>query len=212
MATVRLAEAVELHELGQGVVAQSELASVAAGANSAALRIEAFCLAAELEFDALRHGAAAAHLAAARTLMVRHADHLDDDDERAADEHIDFVAWLLRWQTAVSAGLSTQPPIVLATPVDARGYPERRRALFVRSAAAYALQRWEVGDGAKGYAAVVRGWEVMSTLDAARAKERLALMTSDAQLYGLHAPRGADRHRFRIVERLAARKPLHPGA
>jgi hypothetical protein len=202
--TVRLAEAVELHELGQGAVAQSELASIASGADSPARRIEALCLAAELELDALRHTAAAAHLAEARTIAVLHARCLDDDAARAADEHLEFVAWLVRWLAGTCAGLTARPPIVLAAPGDVRAHAERRRALFVRAAAAYATQRWEVGDGVNGCAAAARGWNVMSTLGAARTKERLALMMADAHLYGLHAPRGADRHHFHTVERLAA--------
>ena len=136
--------------------------------------------------------------------MLRDARSLDDDAARAADEHVEFVAWLLRWHTGAGAGLTAQPPIVLATPGDVRAHTEYRRALFVRAAAAYAAQRLEVGDGANGCAAVARGWDAMSTFDSARARERLALMMADAGLYGLRAPRGGDRHRFRVVERLAA--------
>jgi hypothetical protein len=202
--TLRLAEAVELHELGQDSIAQSAFASIASSAANPAQRIEALCLAAELELDALRHAAAAAHLAAARVLVIRHACELDNDVARTADEHVEYVAWLLRWQAATCTGLTEQPPIVLATWDSVRARSEGHRALFVRVAAAYAAQRWEVGDGANGRAAVARGWAVMSTLDGARIKERLALMMADAYLYGLQASRGADRHRFRIVERLAA--------
>lgn len=202
--TVRLAEAVELHELGQVVVAQSALAAIASGAGSLARRIQALCVAAELELDGLRHAAAAAHADDARALIVRDARGLDDDAVRAAGEHLDFIGWLVRWQTGTCTGLTAQPPDVLSAADDARARSEPRRALFVRAAAAYAVQRWEVGDGATGYAAVARGWDAMSALDATHAKERLALMMADAHLYGLHAPRGADRHRFRVVERLAA--------
>ena len=202
--TIRLAEAVALHELGQGVVAQSALGSIASSAVNETQRIEALCLAAELEFDALRHGAASHHLADARSLAVRHVRELDDAGACTADEHIEFVAWLLRWQTATCTGLTAPPPAVLRTCGDVRARSESRRALFVRAAAAYAAQRWEVGDGANGRAAVSRGWDIMATLDGARVKERLGLMMADAHLFGLRAPRGEDRHRFRIVERLAA--------
>jgi hypothetical protein len=203
VATVRLAEAVELHELGHGSVSQSAFRSIAAAA-PAGRRIEARCLAAEAEFDALRHAEAAAHLDEARTMIVRHARELDDEAARAADEHVDFVAWLLRWQTAASAGLGTQPPLVLAPAGDDRARSEPRRALFVRAAAAYASQRWEVGDGARGCGAVRRGLAVTPTLHPARTKEQLALMTAEAQMYGLHAPRGEDRMHFARIEALAA--------
>ncbi|HEY0382847.1 MAG TPA: hypothetical protein VGC72_11685 [Candidatus Elarobacter sp.] len=203
VATVRLAEAVELHELGHGFVAQSAFRSIAAAA-PAGRRIEALCLAAEAEFDALRHAEAAAHLDAARTVMVRQARELDDDGARAADEHVDFVAWLLRWQTAASAGLGTQPPLVLMPCGDDRARSESRRALFVRAAAAYASQRWEVGDGKRGCGAVRRGLAVLPTLHPARTKEQLALMTADAQMYGFHAARGEDRMHFARIEELAA--------
>ena len=203
-ATLRLAEAVNLHELGQSVLAQTTFASIAADASSAPLQVEALCLAAEAALDALRYGAVAANLEDARTILHRGMQDFDDDAARAADEHVDFVAWLLRWHTAVSAGLATQPPIVLAPALDDCAGAESRRAVFVRAAAAYATQRWEVGDGERGRRALARAWCVMPTLHATRMKERLALMMADAQLYGLGAPRGADRHRFRNVERLAA--------
>ena len=202
---VRLAEAVTLHALGQGTVAQSALASIAAGAVEPARRIEALCLAAELEFDALRHGAAADHLDAARALTVRCARELDDDAAYTTDGHVEFIAWLLRWQTATCTGLTAAAPVILRGHGDARTRSEYHRALFARAAAAYAEQRWEVGDGANGRMAVARGWDVMATLDRARVKEDLALMTADAHLFGFRAPRGEDRHRFRIIERLAAK-------
>jgi hypothetical protein len=204
VAAVRLAEAVTLHELGQGAVAQSALSSIASGAVDPAQRIEALCVAAELEFDTLRHGAAAEHLAAARSLIVRYARELDDDAACTADEHVEFVGWLLRWQTATCTGLTAPAPVILRGRCAARARSERHRALFARAAAAYGEQRWEVGDGANGCAAVARGWDAMATLDRARVKERLALMMADAHLFGFVAPRGGDRHRFRVIERRAA--------
>jgi hypothetical protein len=204
VAAVRVAEAVTLHELGQGAVAQSALASIASGAVDPAQRIEALCLGAELEFDALRHVAAAEHLAAARLLTGRYAREVDDDAARTADEHVEFVAWLLRWQTATCTGLTAPAPVILRGRGDARARSERHRSLFVRAAAAYGEQRCEVGDGANGRAAVARGWDVMWTLDRARVKERLALMMADAHVFGFGAPRGADRHQLRVVERRAA--------
>jgi hypothetical protein len=204
VAAVRIAEAVELHELGQGALAQSVFASVARNAPAIGQRIEALCLAAEAEFDALRHDAAAAHLDAARKLAARHAGDVDVGTLRAADEHIDFIAWLLRWQTATCAGLAAQPPLALVPAGHDRARDERRRALLVRASAAYALQRWEVGDGMRGRDVAQRALELLPALHAGRTKERLAVLMADAQLYGWSAPLGADRHRFRAVEELAA--------
>jgi len=204
VATVRLAEAVELHELGFGALAQSTFASIAAGAPAVARRIEALCLAAEAEFDALRTVAAAAHLADARGIISRNARELDDESARTADEHVDFIAWLLRWQTAVSAGLATQPPLVLIPVGDDRAQNESRRALFVRAASAYTSQRWEVGDGKRGRSAVRRALEVMPTLCPTRTKERLALLAAEAQMVGLHTAGGEDRVFAVRIEELAA--------
>ena len=202
--TVRLAEAVELHELGQGVLAQSAFASIAAGAPEAARRIEALCLAAEAELDALREPSASAHLARARAVLLSRARELDDDAARAAEEHIDFVAWLLRWHTATGAAFAMQPPLVVRATGDDGARGEPRRALFVRAAAAYATQRTEVGDRRAGYDAARRALNVLPSLHPTRTKERLAILTADAHVYSLHVSRGGDRHRFRIVERLAA--------
>lgn len=205
IADLRIAAAVALHELGQDALAESAFASIAASAPDAQRRIEALCLAAEAEFDALRHDAARAHLDAARTLVVRHARELDADALRAADEHVDFGAWLLRWQTAISAGLATQPALALANAGEVRGRCEGRRALFVRACAAYAMQRYEVGDYERGGAAVRNALGVIPTLHGARTKERLALMMADAQLVALRAARGDDGVRFQAIEELAAR-------
>ena len=202
--TVRLAEAVELHELGQGALAQAAFASIAAGAPDAALRIEALCLAAEGELDALRHDAASAHLAHARAVLLSRARELDDGATRAADEHVDFVAWSLSWQTGAGAGLALPPPLAVGAAGDDRARDEPRRALFVRAAAAYATQRIEVGDGRRGCEAVRRALDVLPSLHAARTRERLAILTADAHVYSLHVTRGGDRHRFRSVEKLAA--------
>ncbi|HEY6236836.1 MAG TPA: hypothetical protein VIW69_17175, partial [Candidatus Elarobacter sp.] len=202
--TVRLAEAVELHELGQGALAQSAFASIAAGAPGAARRIEALCLAAEAELDALRHAAATTHLAEARAVLLRRARELDDEAARAAEEQIDFVAWLVRWHTAAGAGLAMQPPLAVTATADDRARGEPRRALFVRAAAAYAMQRTEVGDFRAGYDAVRRALQVLPLLHPTRTKERLAVLTADAHVYSLHASRGDDRYRFCVVENLAA--------
>jgi hypothetical protein len=204
LAAVRIAEAVELHELGQGVLAQSVFASIAANAPAPERRIEALCLAAEAEFDALRHDAAAAHLDAARKLTARYAGALSDDALRAADEHVDFIAWSLRWQTTACAGLATQPPLALAAAGDDRARDEPRRALLARALAAYATQRWEVGDGERGRSVEQRALRLVPALHRGRTKERLAVMMAGAHLHGLSAAPGGDRERFRAVEELAA--------
>ncbi len=204
VATLRLAEAVELHELGQNLLAQREFASIAANVPAPERRIEALCVAAEAEIDGLRHQAAAAHLADARAVMMRHARELDDDALCGAEEHVDFVAWMMRWQTAVSAGLGTQPPLAYAPRADDRARSERRRALFVRAAAEYAKHRMEVGDFALALGAVQRARDVQVTLHPARTKERLAVLMAEAQLYSLRAPRGAARDRYSDIEQRAA--------
>ena len=203
VATIRLAEAVELHELGQGALAQAALASVAANAPAPERRIEALCLAAEAAFDALRHDVAAAHLDAARILMVRHARDLDEDAARAADAHVDFIGWMLRWQNGFSTGLATQPPLA-AVPGEGRTQSQRHLALVVRAGAAYAAQRYEVGDYDQGRAAVRRAADVAQRLQGPRTKEHLALKIAAARLVALREARGPDAELFREIEDLAA--------
>ena len=203
VATVRLAEAVELQELGHGALARSAFAAIAGGAPHPGLRIEALCFAAEAQVEALHHAGADANLDGARSIFARHARDFDDESVRAADESIDLIAWLLRWQTVVSAGLGAHPPLVLAAH-DERARSEPRRALFVRAAAAYAMQRWEVGDYARGCNAVQRALDIAPTLHPARTKERLALAMADAQLYSLRTSLDLVRDRFGAVEKLAA--------
>src|SRR6202163_2925004 len=181
VAAVRLAEAVELHELGQGALAQDAFASVAASAPTPERRIEALCLAAEAAFDALRHDVAVEHLNASRRLLVRHAGELDEDAVRAAEAHVEFIGWMLRWQSGFSAGLATQPPLALA-PGEVFSDSQGRLALVVRASAAYATQRYEVGDYDRGRAFVQRAVDVARRLHGPRTKEILALKIADARL------------------------------
>ena len=97
-----------------------------------------------------------------------------------------------------------QPPLALAPAAGDGARDEPRRALFVRAAAAYAVQRTEVGDGLRGCRAVQRALAVLPSLHPTRIKERLAIMAGDAHVYSLYVTRGADHHRFRVVEELAA--------
>ena len=76
----------------------------------------------------------------------------------------------------------------------------------MRALAAYAEQRWEVGDVAHGREAIARGYAVAATLDPLRAKERLALLYADARLFGLREAPGADAERFAKLEQLARSK------
>jgi hypothetical protein len=110
----------------------------------------------------------------------------------------------MRWQTAIAAGFATPPPLAFAANGDDLTRSERRRALFVRAAAEYAMQRLEVGDHPRGRAAVRRAFTVVPTLHPMRTKERLAVAMADIQLSALRSPRGAERDRFHDLERLAA--------
>lgn len=204
VAGVRIAQAVELHELGQTALALSAFASIASHAPSPERRIEALCLAAEAELDAVRHPAAAAHAAEARAILALHGSALDEPARRTATEHVELVDWLLRWQTGLSGGLATPLPLALALRGEDDQRDERGRALFVRAVCAYAAQRFEIGDAAGGRNALRRAHAVLPSLDATRTKERLGLMYADAQFVGLRAPGGADLAHFAALEELAA--------
>jgi tetratricopeptide (TPR) repeat protein len=193
-AALRIAEATELHELGQSALAMSACEGVASDAPLAERRIEAICLAAEIDLDAARY----AH-ASARTTA------LDADARALANERADLAAWSLRTVTGVSAGVGTPPPLAVANALAAVAHDEARRALHASALAAYALQRWEVGDAARGSEAVSRAQELVPELDRARTKERLAVMFADARIVGLRDEE-ADYERFFAIEEIAARR------
>ncbi len=206
LAMLRLTEAAELHELGQSRLAQSACARIATSAPSPTQRIEALCLAAEIQLDALRYDEAAAQLTQARGVLELRAHELDAAAVTAAEERIEFGEWLLRWQSGVSVGLAAPPPEITTPRAAARERDEPGRALLARALAAYAEQRWEVGDVTHGREALVRGYAAAATLGPLRAKERLALLYADARLFGLREAPGADEERFAKLEALARSK------
>ncbi|MBV8581021.1 MAG: hypothetical protein JOZ86_10360 [Candidatus Eremiobacteraeota bacterium] len=205
LATLRLTEAVELHELAQTPLALAALDAVARDAPRAERRIEALCLAAEVESDGADQERAAAHLDAARALLVLDSGELDAAALPAAEEQLDFAGWLLRWHGGGCGGIGAPPPAVYCARDAARAPDERRRALFVRACAAYATQRCETGDAVLAREALDRGAQVIPTLAPVRTKERLALAAADAKLAALRAPADAVRERLLALERDAAR-------
>jgi hypothetical protein len=203
LAVLRLTEAAELHEMGQSRLAEAVCARVAAAAPARERRIEALCLKAEISLDALRCDAAARELGEARAIFALHGHTLDAGAASAATERIAFLEWLLRWRIGVAVGIASPPP-ELATPASAsRERDEPGRALLVRALAAYAEQRWEVGDAARGREAIARASAVAVTLGPGRAKERFALMYAEARIFGLRERNGADAVRFAELEQLA---------
>jgi hypothetical protein len=206
LAVLRLSEAVELHELGQSRLAQAACARLATAAPRPETRIEALCLAAEIELDGLRCETAAAQLDAARAVLALRASELDAAGARHAAEQIEFVEWLLRWRSGVSVGVASPPPAFAAPAGASRERDEPGRALLVRALAAYAQQRWDVGDIASGRQATARANAVATSLGPARAKERFALMYAEARLHGLRNPVGVEGAGLAELEQLARAK------
>ncbi|HTD35999.1 MAG TPA: hypothetical protein VK669_00690 [Candidatus Limnocylindrales bacterium] len=204
-AALRIAEATELHELGQSALAMSACEGVANDAPLPERRVEALCLAAEIDLDAARYADASARLAEATATLAARTTVLDADARALAHERTDLAAWSLRTLTGVSAGVATPPALAAANALAAVAHDEPRRALHARALAAYALQRWEVGDAARGSEAVGRAQELVGTLDRARTKERLAVMFADARIVGLREL-DTDYERFLAVEEIAARR------
>jgi hypothetical protein len=169
-------------------------------------RIEALCLAAEIHVEAMRHSEALSRLADAREILRLNLDRLEPVAARVANGELDFAEWLLRWRSAASCGLASRPPGILAVAHGAEhSSDERHRALFVRAAAAYALQRWEVGDR-RGRDVVLRALDTLRSLSSVGAREQLAILDADVQFFALCSPRGAARDRYRIIEDLATKR------
>ena len=190
-ATLRLAQTEELHELGQSTLAMSACEDVAALTGRPDRRIEALCLAAEIDLDGARYAAAQLHIAEAEAVLEQRAGELDDRTRRLAAERIDLSAWSVRAATGIAGGLGAPPPRVVVDAGDGASEPdERRRGLLVRALAAYAMQRWEVGDAHAGAAAVRRAQRVLPSLDGPRVRERLAVMYADARIVGLREVTG----------------------
>ncbi|HTD33779.1 MAG TPA: hypothetical protein VK665_08980 [Candidatus Elarobacter sp.] len=204
-AALRIAEATELHELGQSALAMSACEGVAHDAPLAERRIEALCLAAEIDLDGARYADASARLAEAGAVLRARDAALEPEVRALANERLDFAAWSLRTLTGASAGVTTPPPLPVANALAATAREETRRALHARALAAYALQRWEVGDAPRGAEAVRRAQELVGALERARTKERLAVTFAEARIIGLRDAEG-DYERFLAVEEIAARR------
>src|SRR5665213_422328 len=184
-AALRIAQTEELHELGQSALAIAACEDVAACAERPERRIEALCLAAEIDLDGARYADAKGRLAEAESILVLRAHVLDARERTLAVERIDFGTWQLRRATGISGGLIAPPPIVLAHPDPAGESDESRRALVVRALAAYTTQRWEVGDARRGAETVRLARQLLPSLDRARIRDRLAVMYADARIIGL---------------------------
>lgn len=205
VAALRLSQARELHAVGRSALALATLTSIAKDSPRCERRVEALCLAAEIHIEALQHSDALSCLADARAIQ-RSDEGPFDGNAVPADEELDFAEWLLRWRIGASCGLASGPPAILTLERRAEHSPnEQRRALFVRAAAAYGLQRWEVGDR-RGRNTVLRALEALRSLGNTREKERLAILDADVQFFALCAPRGAARDRYRIIEDQATKR------
>lgn len=206
VSALRLAQAKELHAVGKSALALAAVTSISKDSPRCERRIEALCLAAEIHVEALQHSVASSCLADARAIRRAVESSLDDAAATVTEEELDFCEWLLRWRTGISSGLASSPPGVLALERRVEHSPnEKRRALFVRAAATYGLQRWEVGDR-RGRNTVLRALEALQSLGDTRDKERLALLDADAQFFALCAPRGAARDRYRAIEAHATKR------
>jgi hypothetical protein len=205
LGTLRLDEASELHELGKSALALAACESVAGSAEQAERRIEALCLAAEIDLDAARYEASAARIAQADAILAARRDELGEDVRADAVERIDLAGWALRRATTESGGLAMPPPFAVVQANAYDRHDERRRALLVRALGAYAGQRWDVGDTMRGHEAVRRAHALIRRLDPARTKERLGVMLAHAQLVALRQ-QGEERELFLAVEEIAQRR------
>lgn len=182
IAQLRLAEAVELHAIGKSSLGLSVFASIAATAPNTATRIEALCLASEAELDAGRLPEAQTLVAEANAVFALHSEKLSASEHALFAEHIEFLEWCLRWQLGTAAGAAMRPPAITREPAAGNDRTDRRRALHVRALAAFASQRWDVGDVQQGREAVRVAQRVVPSLRESRAKERLAVVYVHARL------------------------------
>ncbi len=88
-------------------------------------------------------------------------------------------------------------------PDAADGRDQPRLALLLRALAAYADQRWDVGDAATASLFVRRAWQLVPRLGNGHTKERLGVMIADGRVFGLNGR--DDRDRFHAAEKLAER-------
>jgi len=202
-ARFRLARATELHDLGQSALGLAACEDIVASAPPEH-RIEALCLAAEIERDAGRPAAALARVDHAALLRARFGDELPLPTRIVADERIDFAAWLLRRDEGNCCALSFEPPAIVRHAAAAEPRDQPRLALLLRAIAAYADQRWEVGDARGASATLRRAWQLVPQLGDGHTRERLALMIADALVFELNGR--DDLERYRAAEQLAERR------
>jgi len=199
-ARFRLARASELHELGQSPLALAACDAIAAHAPIPD-RIDALCLASEIERDGGRADAAAACVDRAAALLQRYGDDMTPAMRTLGEERADFAAWRLRRDDGMGCALTLEPPAVVRRSDACDPSDQPRLALAIRALAAYADQRWEVGDALRAVAAIDRAWLALRLLRHRHAKETLAVMMADARAAGLVAR--DDLPGFAAVERLA---------
>ncbi|HYW55093.1 MAG TPA: hypothetical protein VE826_14065, partial [Dongiaceae bacterium] len=204
-AALRLIEAAELHELGQSALATSACETLAASAPRLERRIEALCLAAEIELDAARYAAASVRIAEANAMLTQRTGEMRKAPRATAAQRIDLIAWSLRCATGAAGGLATPPPLALCEARVEHEPDEERRALLVRALCAHAQQRCSAGDAARAEDSVARAHELAASLDRARTKERLAVLLAGARLASLRGEAGV-RERFLALEEIAARR------
>jgi hypothetical protein len=202
---LRMIEAAELHELGQSALATSACETLAETAPRAERRIEALCLAAEIELDAARYAAASLRIAEANAMAAQRGGAMRKAPRATAAQRIDLIAWSLRCATGAAGGLATPPPLAVGETRAEHEHDEERRALLVRALCAYALQRVSAGDAPRAEESVARAHELAASLDRARTKERLAVLLASASLASLRGD-GAAHARFVALEEIAARR------
>jgi len=206
VAQVRLAEAVELHAVGKSRLGLAVFASIAASAPHAATRIEALCLATEAELDAGRLPEARALVDEATAISALHGEKLSEAERDLVAEHIEFLEWSLRWQLGLGAGVAMKPPSVISKPAPNDNNVDKEHALRVRALAAFATQRWEVGDTAQGRSAVRVAQTLLRSLHGSRVAERLAVMHISLRLSALCGSESdKDSERLRAIEELASK-------
>jgi hypothetical protein len=202
IAELRLAEAVELHAIGKSRLGLAVFASIADAAPHVATRLEALCLAAEAELDAGRLDEMRCLVEQAKALFALHGTTLSDLERSLFGDHIEFLEWALRWQLGIGAGVAMRAPSIVSEATASHDYSERRRALRVRALAAFASQRWDVGDVRQGHAALHIARCLLPSLRVSRVTEIIAIVHVEARLFALRD--ATDMHaRMVAVERLA---------
>ena len=185
LAALKIAQIEELHELGHSGLAVAACEDVAASAERPDRRIEALCLAAEIDLDGARYAAARERLNAADAIFAPHATELDETTGTLAAERIELGRWSLGRAMGVGDALAAAAPRALAHRNPLADPNEPQRALVVRALAAYAAQRWEVGDAPRGAESLRLARQLLPTLDRARTRDRIAVMYADARIRGL---------------------------